>query len=383
LIIEIFRNKVLFPNDLFHCALVNSRFIDAVRKSLYEEVDLSLESGVIDEGDDDPEPICLYSSQSWQLTRTLKDHEEVAKYVRELNSETTTYHYVEAADIGVETSPRLALGTLLRLAPQLKKIKFTSGWQPGIAELDLLKRFPNVDELSVGPLILDDLKTIADRLPHLKVLKSQRIGANPSGLPAIIVDNLRCLETVDFPSLNLNLDLPFLTTSASTLRVLRVSLDVAVALDYSKYPNLHELGLYRMPSGSSRDGSKADRIGRRFWESLAKSPSLRILSCTAVRQPELYEDTIFGTSLRSNRRQPALTIPTLTTLKFRHGIPLDRAYNLLSSSITSTVRRLLVPWYHGDVAGLNEEGKPNQFAALAALCEPRGVEIVLFDEEGF
>ncbi|GAA5966713.1 hypothetical protein JCM3765_007609 [Sporobolomyces pararoseus] len=379
LILQIFRNKHLSPCDLARCSLLSRRFVDSARKWLYETVNLGIFHGSAhhEEGQEPIFPDPEFTLASWKLMRTLTDSPEIASYVREivLGGGITP----QEPRLTIKTTARLALENILRLTPKTKKLKFGRSWSFGLNELEIIRNYQNLEELSVLVLREEAIDILGEHLPHLTFLQAVQVAPRPASEKRF--KSLRTFETsCPHPEI-----LPsFIIPSCTTLRKLRLPLQTAALVDFSQLPALHTFILQlHDPSGVTARTPRFVAAGesKAFWTALARSPSLRTLVLDSPRHSDHFEAALFGTS--DGRRSgtgsggPTESIPSLRTLEFQDDFLLDRANSLLASPLSKTLIRLVVP-----AAPINPEDSSfhaGQVRAVVGMCEAKGIEVVLID----
>jgi hypothetical protein len=375
LIAEIFRNKTLSCRDLFHCSLVSRNFVDSVNRSLYQHILVELDSDSIGiTHEDDNRNTYDYTTSSWKLLRTLLDYPRLAKHVKELELDFACDRERGRGKAGNETSMPQALSTFLRLGSNVRNVIFGERWRVSLEIITVIKEHKSVTGLSVIDMNEEEEQHCAELLPHLKRLSIGELITNRSGGIGGKVLGWSSLDWLELhDGVETITEFPSLSASSSTLRTLLVPLNLALQLDYSQLPRLHELGLVDLASDHA-SGGRYD-AATSFWRSLCKSPSLHTLAFDAFSEEFSfgYERALF--EYWAGPRDP---IPSLRIIRFKGGPRLDRANSLLSGPLATTLHNFVVP------SSLRRPDarayEVNKLRAIAGWCETVGVELVLADE---
>jgi len=375
LIAEVFRNETLSCRDLFHCSLVSSKFVETVNRCLYEQILVEMDDRSVNEWEGDEDLILSnYTVTSWKLLRTLVEQKHLAGYVREVQFDYTSRKKPGEAQSGLPATQPQVLHTFLLLGSNIRSVIFKHNWGLTFGLIRILKYHKGVIGLAVVFMSPEEEEYCAKHLPHLKRLQVEDLLYPPEGRNV----EFKSLEKLNlFMGVKAVTDFPSFSTSCSTFRSLDISLQLALQLDYSQFPALHSLTLGdgygfndQMTTSDSR--SKA----RKFWKTLCRSPSLRILGFKDDEFKPNFEKALFQES--SDIRGLIKPIPTLRSIRFEEEVPVERAYTLLTGPLSTTLRSVVVPSAlarpDADLASTNKLG------AVAFWCQARGIELILADQ---
>ncbi|GAA5882320.1 hypothetical protein JCM16303_004069 [Sporobolomyces ruberrimus] len=183
LIIEIFRNRVLASWDLANCALVSRRYVKPVRRFLYECVEVVvMEDLGLAEGSDYEEPGAqegsrldmAYSEMTWSLLKALMGNRTLGLLIKELDFQVED-HYTGCDDEDhspVATTPIHALSTFIRLAPNVKKVKYGGPYVDVREALRKLCPFKGVASLTIPVIGTPEFDYMTKNLVHLRHLET-------------------------------------------------------------------------------------------------------------------------------------------------------------------------------------------------------------------
>lgn len=362
LIMEVFKSG-LDIWDLFNCSLVSRKFVEGVNLLLYNRISITVYQGQSQRAEEDDDLArCEYSAETWELLRSLMDHSKLRQLVESIEFVSYSLFLRNEPDEPVlETTPRIALSTLLRLCRNVKKVEFVDVWRISTVELKVIKQLIVIEDLSMRGVRVEDAEFISKQLPQLKRFHA-------STFPDPFPSSLHLPQTVTYPSNLRSLSLlsgPFqfhralVSANYSTLQQLSISVDVARRLDYEQLTQLRTLEL-EDTDGPTQQPSYT--VGVEFWTSLSKSPSLRCLVLSGDRYSDGYEAILFG----PNKVCFYTSIPTLKTIRFGDGVYLDRVNLLLSGPIGATLHQVVVSEYFVDKD--RDVFTKNTFSFLSGIC---------------
>lgn len=367
LIIDIFRNEALSRPDLYRCALVSRRFLGPVNEILYSDLDIMIVRLWDSSIDPDEDSLAVERRWAWAprsalLESTLSTRPDLARHVRSIEFRHQTEDIAPEqwpqggwAWDELQTIPSTAFETVvLVVSRSIEKIAFEGDWVPTSVELDLLAQLPQIKCLtfnSDSALQTEEYDFLVENLPNLKELHTHSLD-----LGVDEGDYFKKLEVIDVrfhrdPDVSLERRLRFVLSNKSTLRSLRLNLDVALYLDYSQFPHLVELDLTPPMDWSENPrliGAKQDELESicpKFWNTLSKSLSLRTLSISSSWGYEMGE--LYARALYRCRAFKESSIPTLKTLRFKDDIDLNFANGILSSRFVETVDKIVLLYYSG------------------------------------
>lgn len=381
LILEIFRNKSLSTGDLAILCLITRRFLNQVRRSLYESVLVYLaeerqEVHSDSDSDNDSSDRIVYTLRSWQLLRTFQDSPNLAALVDHLHFHFEIVWHRDSVVTGVVASQKVACLTFLRLARRTSKIsasRFESNahLQDAIGKTRKCReRITHLDVDTSQGLAFPSLSTLLPNLLHLKIDSLQ---------PRILdLPIFQGLVSLDIGNSNSILEYtPFLLSARSTLRQLRINLSILIEIsgsnDLSDFPALIFLHVYRSGKPAGIDSLTRIEHVLDFWKSICRSTSLRTLSFSGSTY-DYYELVLFSHEL-------ALTgiknLNTLNTIRFEGNVPVDRLAAILGWPMFPALRRIVLPTKVREDEAATRQRK---ILAVSAMCEGTGIEVMLSDD---
>ncbi|GAA5915875.1 uncharacterized protein JCM6883_000809 [Sporobolomyces salmoneus] len=174
---------------------------------------------------------------------------------------------------------------------------------------------------------------------------------------------------------------PLLTASCSTLRKLRLNIEVLLDLDYSQFPLLQTLQFGASEHEEDFPGplpSSTSSRFERFFDSLAKVPNLDTFEFESETFKSAYEEELFPDPHNYNAlRQPKRPLlKGLRFIRFGEDISLNRVVRLVKQSWTANVEKISVP--PADAEGDDEYDLI--IAGLRGILARRRIELV-FDSD--
>lgn len=376
LILEILRDQALSQGDLAALSLLSRRFLDQVRRFLYETVNIVVVDEHVEYGidglDGETSMQLVYSKRTWRLLRTMQDSPKLAALVDHLRFRSDISWISEREIGGIATSPRVAYSTFLRLARKATKVSAHDSrrLQETILQSANCKHITYLDIDHPADV---SLARLSDLLPNLNHLK---LGTLPTALPDAPL--FRRLSSLSICSSTATLlEAPFLLSTRFTLRRLRVNLNILIALSrthsLSDFALLDYLHVYTatMPVTSANSDTEYTQIVS-FWSLICRSTSLRTLSFDG-RTFNSYEYGLFYCQLL---QIGVRDLDTLQTIRFENDIPVDRLAAILGWSEFPALRYIVLP-----VNTFKEEvdTRRRKVAAVTAMCEGTGIEVMLSD----
>ncbi|GAA5951328.1 hypothetical protein JCM3765_002445 [Sporobolomyces pararoseus] len=377
LLLEIFRSAVYTPRELSRLALVSKRYLDSVRKLLYDTVYLDLlqeeapPQGATGYVLDFPTPDLLETLESCPHLAALVCHVEcwIHPEMESSEDEDPEDQWLKSSNEGEGTTFNTALESILRLTPNVTALTFGEGFYVQEDWEEFVRKYtPNLRRIQACYISPRELKEVSETLEFLRVWQfdlSDENALEPITLPKLTHLDIDC-ERLE------RTDIEFLDSVFSNLRVLKVNIEIAATLDFSRMPHLEYLHLYNV-SYQGRQPPNREVQNRRassLWKSLQLSPSLQTLSLESFRYNDEWEENLFSSL------QPEESIPTLISLRFTDKWPLDRIARILDKKLSSTLRRIVLNSYRWE-----DSFSMRRLEAVKALCslEHEQIEVVFAD----
>ncbi|GAA5991569.1 hypothetical protein JCM5350_002619 [Sporobolomyces pararoseus] len=374
LIMEIFRSEVYNHRELPSLALVSKRYLNSVRKLIYDTVYLE-----IMQEEDPPEGASgfVLDFPTPNLMETLETCPHLAALVRDIEcqvfpepmekeDEHPQDRWLWSGNEGEGTTMGTALEGILQLTPNVTTLTFAEGYDVQATWADLVRKYtPNLRKIQACSISPQELKEVSNTLEFLRV---RDFGVLEGLIERLELPKLTHLD-IDSERLVRN-EVDFLTPVFRNLRVLKVNVEIAATLDFDQMPHLEFLHLYnvdywdRLPPSKSHIYSSASSL----WKSLQLSPSLRTLGLESKPYAREWEDNLFSHGRLSK------SIPTLTSLRFTDNWPLDRIASILgwNKKLSSTLERMVLNTY----LNYKNPSKMRELRAVKALCQDHQIEVL-------
>jgi len=372
LVLEIFRDQCFSTSDLTRLALVSRRFLPSIKPLLYEVIPLEL---VPHRGEDQPMDL-VYNVKSWKLLKVLEAHDDLAAMVKEVRYDKLWEPEEGALDnpriSAVGTTDELALTTFLRIAKNATVLTFFEALHNGVVYLESFARYgPKISTLRLRNCIATRPEGPTDSERNITQLKASRIYGNST--EEFVYPNLTHLDLED-EEVKWS-DISYLDSVLPNLEVLKITVKVAVELDFSKMPRLQYLHLYNInDQGAPLTSTTSFRVAE-FWGSLSRAPSIKTLSFEACAYECKYEMLMF------DARYLGYCAPTLKTIRFDCGVRLDRVKRILDGKLSESLVRFLIPTCQIDYGPRSDSRREREARAIVAMCEGTGIEVLHEDSQ--
>ncbi|GAA5882377.1 hypothetical protein JCM16303_004095 [Sporobolomyces ruberrimus] len=275
-----------------------------------------------------------------------------------------------------DATPWDTLSAFLKLAPNTKRASFGHRWAIQVDELSLLACPKKITGLSISSLEEEEVHYLPEAFPDLKHLELHSLDL--FSWPDTNLEKPKGLETLFLHDEIPELSLPFVLATSQTLRFLRVSVFIASALDFTQLTHLQDLTIYPVSDElEEEDIAHLAGGGPGFWPAICGCPALATLTFL-FRAPQWNRDDGLTAALSGPPTRIEKGIPTMRTIQFQENIFLDRARFLLSSTLSASLVRFIIP----STLTSQEASRQDKvtYKVVLAMCDEVGVEVYLADE---